>query len=119
MARLLFECEDRVGNKVVFETSDKDASELATSYESSRKWLIDNGFTPIKVQNGSAKPKAKDKVRCDGVHCPKCNSALWDNRPQKQVDPSRSKWPDFSCKNKAGCQWAVWPGQYEIVENTN
>ena len=115
MARLLFECEDREGNLVTFETSDKDGKELAASYESSKKWLIDNGFTPLKAR--SEKPKSKDKVRFDGIHCPKCNGAVWDNRSQKQSDPSRSKWPDFACKDKAGCQWAVWPGQYEIAGN--
>ena len=117
MARLLFECEDREGIRVFFETTDKDGKELAASYASSKKWLIDNGFTLSKVQKGNGKPKAKDKVRFDGAHCPKCNGALWDNRPQKQADPSRSKWPDYSCKNKAGCQWVVWPGQYEIAES--
>ena len=75
-------------------------------------------LTCIKAQNGLAKPRVRDKVRFDGVHCPKCNGAVWDNRPQKQVDSTKSKWPDFGCKNKADCQWVVWPGQYEIVEST-
>jgi hypothetical protein len=106
-----------IGRLLTFETSDKDGKDLAASYESCKKWLIDNGFTLTKVQNGNGKPKTKEKVRFDGVHCPKCNSALWDNRAQKQSDPSRSKWPDYACKDKASCQWAVWPGQYEIAEN--
>jgi uncharacterized protein with PIN domain len=113
MARLLFECEDRDGNRVFFETSDKDAKELAASYEASRQWLIENGFTPVKARE--VKLRTKEKVRFDGVHCPKCNGALWDNRTRKQEDPAKSKWPDFSCKDKGSCQWAVWPGQYEIA----
>ncbi|MGI6379313.1 MAG: hypothetical protein ACOX2R_00850 [Anaerolineae bacterium] len=119
MARLLFECEDREGHRVFFETSEKDAKELAATYEASKQWLIDNGFTlvsgatPVKAE--TPRSKAKPKVRFDGVHCPQCQGALWDNRAQKQSDPSRSKWPDFSCKDKEGCRWAVWPGQYEIA----
>jgi len=113
MARLVFECEDREGYLVQFETSDKDAKELVASYETSKKWLLDNGFTPLKAR--STKSMTKEKVRFDGQHCPKCNGAVWDNRPQKQADPSKNKWPDFSCKDKNGCKWAVWPGQYEVV----
>jgi hypothetical protein len=115
MARLLFECEDQDGNRVVFETSDKEAKELAAGYEASRQWLIDHGFRPVKAQ--APRPRIKGKVRFDGVHCPQCHGALWDNRPQKQSDSSRSKWPDFSCRDKEGCRWAVWPGQYEIASD--
>ena len=46
--------------------------------------------------------------------CPKCGGPVWDNRPKKAENSTRSKWPDFSCRDKTGCQWAVWPGQYEI-----
>ena len=119
MARLLFKCADGEGHLVFFETSDKDGKELAASYEASKKWLIDNGFALIKVQNGNGKPKTKDKMRFDGIHCPQCNGAVWDNRPQKQADAAKSKWPDFVCKDKTGCRWVVWPGQYELVEHTS
>ena len=116
MARLVFECEDREGYRVQFETSDKDAKELLSSYEASKQWLLDNGFTLAKAQG--TKPRAREKVRFDGVHCPQCKGALWDNRQRKEEDPTRSKWPDFSCRDKNDCKWAVWPGQYEIVEHT-
>ena len=84
MARLVFECEDREGYRVQFETSDKDAKELVSSYETSKQWLLDNGFTLAKAQG--MKPKAKGKVRFDGTHCPQCNGALWDNRQRKEGD---------------------------------
>jgi hypothetical protein len=118
MARLLFECEDREGYRVLFETSDKDAKELLSSYETSKQWLLDNGFTLAKAQGTKPLAKAKEKVRFDGTHCPQCNGALWDNRQRKEGDPTKSKWPDFSCRDKTNCKWAVWPGQYEIVANT-
>ena len=118
MARLVFECEDREGDRVQFETSDKDAKELVSSYETSKQWLRDNGFTLAKAQGTKPKAKEKEKVRFDGIHCPKCNGALWDNRPRKEGDATKSKWPDYSCKDKVNCKWAVWPGQYELVANT-
>jgi len=113
MARLIFECEDAEGVRVYFETTDKDGKELVASYETSKRWLIEQGFTLVKAPE--TKPKAKEKVRFDGTHCPHCHGAVWDNRPQKRDDPSKSKWPDFSCKDKQGCKWAVWPGQYEVA----
>jgi hypothetical protein len=115
MARLVFECEDAEGYRVHFQTSEKEGKELIASYESSKKWLLENGFTPLKAR--AAKPKEKAKMAFDGLHCPRCNGAVWDNRSQKQSDPSRSRWPDFSCKNKESCGWAVWPGQYEVVQS--
>ena len=116
MARLLFECVDRDGYRVFFETSDKDAKELVTSYETSKQWLVDNGFALVQARG--IKPKSNGMVRFDGLHCPQCQGALWDNRLRKERDPTKNKWPDYSCKDKVNCKWAVWPGQYEIVENT-
>ena len=116
MARLVFECEDGEGTLVRFETSEKEGKELIASYEASKRWLLDNGFTLAKAQG--TKPKEKAKVRFDGVHCPQCQGALWDNRPGKERDATKSKWPDYSCKDKTNCKWAVWPGQYEVVEST-
>lgn len=118
MARLLFECEDPDGHRVFFETSEKDAKELIASYEASRQWLRDHGFTLVKARENE-KPRTRAKMRFDGQSCPQCHGALWDNRSQKQGDPSKSRWPDFSCRDKQGCRWAVWPGQYEIVEPTS
>ena len=118
MARLVFECEDGEGYRVLFETTEKEGKELVTSYEASKQWLLDNGFTLAKAQGTKPKSKGKEKVRFDGMHCPQCQGALWDNRARKEADPTMSKWPDFSCRDKGNCKWAVWPGQYEFVENT-
>ena len=115
MARLLFECVDGEGNRVLFETSEKEGKELVASYEASKKWLLDNGFTLAKAPSTKPASRSKDKVLFDGQHCPRCNGAVWDNRPGKREDSSKRRWPDFSCKDKDGCQWAVWPGQYELT----
>ena len=118
MARLLFECEDSEGHRVFFETSEKVGSDLIAGYEASRKWLQDHGFTLVKAR-GNAKPRSRAKIRFDGQSCPQCHGAVWDNRTRKQGDASMSRWPDFSCRDKEGCRWAVWPGQYELVHNTS
>ena len=118
MARLLFECEDQEGHRVVFETSEKEAKDLIESYEASTQWLRDHGFTLGKAR-GTAKPRSREKVRFDGLRCPQCHGLVWDNRSRKQEDPSMSRWPDFSCRDKQNCRWAVWPGQYEIVDTTS
>jgi hypothetical protein len=115
MARLLFECQDSEGYCVWFETSEKEGKELAASYETSKRWLLDSGFILRKARE--EKGKSREKVRFDGQHCPQCKGAVWDNREQKRDDPSKSKWPDFSCKDKQGCKWAVWPGQYEVAQS--
>ena len=117
MARLIFECLDPDGNHVTFATSEKDGQELAEGYAASRQWLADHGFTPVIAPG--RKPRSKEPVRFDGQHCPQCHGALWDNRTRKQEDASKSRWPDFSCRDKEGCRWAVWPGQYEIVRDTS
>jgi hypothetical protein len=118
MARLIFECEDQEGHRVYFETSEKEGKDLIEHYDASKQWLTEHGFALVKARE-TAKPRSKEKVRFDGLHCPRCQGALWDNRSQKQGDASKTRWPDFSCRDKAGCQWAVWPGQYEIVESTD
>ena len=128
MARSVFECQDSEGYQVRFETSEKEGSDLMSSYQASRQWLLDHGFTLVKAGEKeiavSKAPGAKNgtKSRFDGQHCPKCGGPVWDNRPKKAENSTRSKWPDFSCRDKAawnadGCQWAVWPGQYEIAES--
>ena len=114
MARLVFECQDQEGDAVLFVTSEKEAKELAASYVASKQWLQESGFTLTKAS--AKKLKGNGKVQSfDGQHCPKCHGTIWDNRPKKAEDASRAKWPDFSCRDKTGCQWAVWPGQYELA----
>ena len=114
MARLCFECLDAEGHRVLFETSEKEGKELVASYGAYKLWLQESGFTLASAP--SAKPASKQKVPFDGQHCPQCDGPVWDNRPQKREDPSRRRSPDFACKDKGGCKWAVWPGQYELVE---
>ena len=82
MARLAFECRDREGYQVRFETSEKEGSDLMASYEASRQWLLDHGFTLVKAGEKaiavSKAPGAKNgtKSRFDGQHCPKCGVTL-------------------------------------------
>ena len=118
MARLVFECQDADGDRVFFQTSEKEGAELIASYAFSKGWLLDNGFTPLKARSTKPRSGARAKVRFDGQHCPQCGGAIWDNRQKKQEDPSKRKWPDYSCKDREGCHWAVWPGQYELVQDT-
>ena len=113
MARLCFECVDAEGHRVVFETSEKEGKELVASYAAYKQWLLENGFTLTGALG--TKPSPKQKVTFDGVHCPQCEGPVWDNRPQKREDPSRRRWPDYACKDKENCKWAVWPGQYDLV----
>ena len=117
MARLVFECEDGEGNRVLFETSDREGKELVASYEMCKRWLLDNGFVLQKARG--EKPRSRGVVSFDGLHCPLCHGPVWDNRAQKREDPSKSKWPDFSCRDKQSCKWAVWPGQYEVTTGDN
>lgn len=37
------------------------------------------------------------------IACPACGGPMWDNRETK-----KGKQPDFKCKDKAGCDHAVW-----------
>ena len=40
--------------------------------------------------------------------CPKCGSAIYDNRPKKLSGEFKPNAPDFKCQNKA-CDWKQWP----------
>lgn len=123
MARLKFQCQDRDGNLVEFETSEHEGKELLASYSQYVKWLTDNGFTLLKARRGS-----KPKVRFDGKLCPICQSPVYDNRTKKQSGEWKATAPDFTCSNKQctggtakdGTRkpWAVWPDQWEIVPTT-
>jgi hypothetical protein len=42
------------------------------------------------------------------IQCPKCGSALYDNRADKASGVKSPKWPDLKCQNKA-CDFAQWP----------
>lgn len=40
--------------------------------------------------------------------CPQCDGAVWDNRAKKASGDFSEKSPDYSCKNKDECGWALW-----------
>jgi hypothetical protein len=40
----------------------------------------------------------------DMIHCPKCGGPMWDNR----IGKTNPKSPDLKCKDKAGCDEAIW-----------
>lgn len=42
------------------------------------------------------------------MECPKCQSAVYDNRPKKLSGEFKPNAPDFKCQNKA-CDWKQWP----------
>lgn len=44
--------------------------------------------------------------------CPKCGGDMWDNREKKRSGRFKKNAPDFSCKNKDGCGYQLWPGQW-------
>lgn len=62
------------------------------------------------------KTKSADKPKqiIDGKVCPKCGGEIWDNRDKIAAGTFSAKSPDFSCKDKINCKWAVWKGGYEI-----
>lgn len=42
------------------------------------------------------------------ISCPDCGGALWDNREKKANGSFSAKSPDFSCKDKDGCNYGFW-----------
>lgn len=40
--------------------------------------------------------------------CPKCGSAVYDNRPKKLAGTFKASAPDFKCTIKT-CDWVQWP----------
>lgn len=42
------------------------------------------------------------------MECPKCHSAVYDNRPKKLSGAFKPNAPDFKCSSKT-CDWAQWP----------
>lgn len=41
--------------------------------------------------------------------CPNCGGAVWDNRAKKAAGEMKPNAPDYSCRDKEGCKWALWP----------
>lgn len=125
MGRIIFDCQDKEGRLVHFQTSDANLAELLERYEECVRLLEEKGFTLVKARG---RRQAREKVQFDGKHCPVCGAPVYDNRERKQRGEYRANAPDFSCSNKectgrttkdgAKQPWAVWPEQYEIVERT-
>ncbi len=44
----------------------------------------------------------------DMIECPKCGKEMWDNR----VGKTNPKSPDLKCKDKEGCNNAIWLGTW-------
>ena len=64
----------------------------------------DDGNAASAPTNSPAKPKAKPKPSGEEPSCPKCSGPLWDDR----LDKRNPKAPDWKCKDKDGCGWAMW-----------
>lgn len=45
----------------------------------------------------------------DITKCPNCGGDVWDNRARKAGGKMNPKAPDYSCKDKEGCKWVLWP----------
>ena len=64
----------------------------------------DDGNAASSPTTSQAKPKPKRQPSGDEPSCPKCNGPLWDDR----IDKRNPKAPDWKCKDKDGCGWAMW-----------
>lgn len=65
-----------------------------------------------KVQRmGSAPEKHAPEAHDDGdmIACPRCSGPMWDNRTGKKSP----KAPDLKCKDKDGCDFAIWLPTWE------
>lgn len=40
--------------------------------------------------------------------CPDCGGPVWDNREKKRNGTFDARSPDFSCKDRDGCNYAYW-----------
>lgn len=60
-----------------------------------------------RASNGTAPSPAS--VQHFEMACPACDGPMWDNRESKR----NPKQPDFKCKDKEGCDHAIWLGTWE------
>jgi hypothetical protein len=51
-----------------------------------------------------AEPRRAAPAAEGEMACPKCGGGVWDNRKDKPSPKS----PDYKCKDKTGCDWALW-----------
>ena len=53
-------------------------------------------------------PQAASARSATEEHCPQCSGAIYDNRAKKASGEFSPKSPDYACKDKDGCGWALW-----------
>ena len=59
-------------------------------------------------QKAGAERRGPSKAQ-GGDTCPSCESSgYWDNRAKKKSGDFSAKSPDYACKDKDGCGWALW-----------
>lgn len=54
------------------------------------------------ARNGSSAPAD------DMIACPACDGPMWDNRDDEKSSINGGKRPDIKCKDKDGCDTAIW-----------
>lgn len=62
------------------------------------------GHTPT-AERVNGKPN-----KGDPIPCPDCGGPMWDNREKKKSGNMQPKSPDLSCKDRTGCNKAIWLG---------
>lgn len=80
----------------------------ALKYFLMKTFLVSQGDDP----EGDTKTdqRAENKAsQVEGVRCPECNGAMWDNRDSKR----NPRAPDYKCKNK-NCNGAVWEDNAQV-----
>lgn len=63
---------------------------------------------PRKSAKGSPKNVDSYTGEIDGPTCPRCSGEIWDNRAKKADGKFSAKSPDYTCRDKDGCGWALW-----------
>lgn len=53
-------------------------------------------------------PKATPKSDDDMIACPECSGPMWNNRGDTKASINGGKRPDLKCKDKEGCDHAIW-----------
>ena len=58
--------------------------------------------------NASRGKRQASKPAQSSEGCPQCSGAIYDNRAKKASGEFSPKSPDYACKDKDGCGWALW-----------
>jgi hypothetical protein len=61
-----------------------------------------------KGRDATGKPRQSAPAKPTEEPCPKCQGAIYDNRAKKASGEFSAKSPDYACKDKDGCGWALW-----------